>query len=904
MSSLTINIAKYASGSWPDNIGDTTLFYSAGYTRHGSDVSGLFLDNPPVLSPKHASLVWRYNADVDHYILIHVQGSHVVSKALGRIYPFRAGYEVSRDDMNKIGFCLTSLFRAMPRIGRMPEGRVDAVAVVNVGNPIPTTAANTLRTHIIRAMLQEKPLYLAFDIMGEEFFGDGVFTGELQTLTSAIEGLPLNIRRYATFGFCVDEHYLDVLDDVPIIVYDRVSKMSVPQNAISMTWDEATTSPARIGEKEDALLRSIKLPGAQEPLLSFDNLKRAFKVGGMTSDQLRDSDWTIWRKLGNHFSQLGTNGWKAFRNYYSRMDAESQQAYVKAMRDVSLGWTMEGFHEDVFNLMDYDGDSVAKLQDKALPGYLYEGRHSFLFKKGLSEEQKGRLDGRFLRSLKLTEPQSVINWYGIFKKEGLDKNKGVTAVFGELFGTLVVPELKSMRKIVECMTKYSFVPTEYFKPPKQVSMPEGIRNLKPAYRELIETWVRDAAKGYSFGDIGAVIAAFGRILDSKSKDRSPESMALMQVGEEELFSLLSKGNDNQRYDNCEDLLDVGRALPKDWDDFFRDTLLPAVQHTLFGGKRNEAYRPLLSKEQLLDVHEWPRIAAIRKNHPLVYKVIRERLQTYFEQITTAKGLGSDIKTHFINAASLKREKKNPQDDKAIVKYKGNAAEAYPIISLFISTIKKSNSKMSKELDHLFRDLKGTRNWGKIRLVAWALTAVICAVGGLVAGKYLFSPEKPLTKDGLSIVWEGNQQCNLMQQLANVVDWDSVSMVKVDTLEVPHLTFNKSADLLPLSKAYYSLKGLEVPDTAKVRAYLFNEKGEPVGKEDTLTIVDGKPLLESVYDKKYRLRNIQVKGNTVDIPNKVLLDNDSTQLSTLDAKYYLMVVKYLTKKLPEDVTIAY
>ena len=97
-----IDIAQFASGSRTDHIGDTTLFYSAGYSRHANDVSGLFIDNPPVLSPRYASVAWLYHADVDKYLLLHVQGSHVVSTALGRNYPFRAGYEVSRDDMNQI----------------------------------------------------------------------------------------------------------------------------------------------------------------------------------------------------------------------------------------------------------------------------------------------------------------------------------------------------------------------------------------------------------------------------------------------------------------------------------------------------------------------------------------------------------------------------------------------------------------------------------------------------------------------------------------------------------------------------------------------------------------------------------------------------------------------------------
>ena len=105
----TIHIAQFASGSRTDNIGDTTLFYSAGFSKHANDVSGLFLDNPPVLSPRYASLIWRYYADVDQYIAIHVQGSHVVNSAMGRSYPFRAGYEVSRDDMNAIDLTLAAM---------------------------------------------------------------------------------------------------------------------------------------------------------------------------------------------------------------------------------------------------------------------------------------------------------------------------------------------------------------------------------------------------------------------------------------------------------------------------------------------------------------------------------------------------------------------------------------------------------------------------------------------------------------------------------------------------------------------------------------------------------------------------------------------------------------------------
>ena len=134
----TINIAKRASGAQKDQIGDGTLFYTGEVSDFNKSLSGLFIDNPPVLSPDYASLVWRYNHGQDRYILIHVQGSQVVSEAMGRYYPFRAGYEVTRTDMNKIGFDLTSLFAALPRISTMTYGRVDLETVVSKNLSVPT----------------------------------------------------------------------------------------------------------------------------------------------------------------------------------------------------------------------------------------------------------------------------------------------------------------------------------------------------------------------------------------------------------------------------------------------------------------------------------------------------------------------------------------------------------------------------------------------------------------------------------------------------------------------------------------------------------------------------------------------------------------------------------------------
>lgn len=900
----TINISKFASGSWPDSIGDTTLFYSEAYSHHASGLSGLFLDNPPVLSPKHASLVWRYYADVDKYIVIHVQGSHVVSRALGRIYPFRAGYEVSRDEMNAIGVNITSLIQAVPRIDAMPEGRVALATDVEVKETIPSEKALTLATYVKAALLQGKTLYVALDNVGEQYFCDGVFSKELQVLTEAVDSMPVDLRRYASFGFCVDEHFADVLEGVLVVVYDKASQMVPPDDALSVTWEQALATPAKLGNKEEKLLQTIILPGKKEPLLTREQLTRAFKIVAMPVEQLREGDWTIWRALGNGFDLLDTKGWDAFRRYYKQMDSATKEAYAKWAHTPSLEWTLEGFHEDVFNLMQYKDDEVVGLQKKALSGYLKERRHSFLFRKGMSDEVKQMLDGKFVKSLQFGNPQSIIDWYEIFKRHECHENNGVQAAFGELFGQFVVPKLNSMKKVVECMKKYPFVPTKYFNPPKDVAIPDDFKSLKPAYRQLIEKWVSEAAQDYSFADIGALLKAFYRVLDASSKEgRSPEQVALEKVEEKELTSLLAGGKAPEVLNNSERLLEVARDLPRAWDDFVRYTLLPSVQHALVGGKKGQTGQPLLSKETLLDVSKWLEIAKLKETHPLVFKVVEKRLKTLFEDASTQK-MGKDIKEHFIHSKSLEREKKKKDEEKdgKTIKYKNKAEEAYPIIRLYISTIKKTNKKMSNELDHLFRDLrKKTRNWKFWGLIVG--TAVICAFGGLMSGKYLFAKAPAQQSSDIAIVWKGDKTSNLMTQLACLAEWDSISNVKVDTFEVSHLKLEKTSDLKPLSDAYYSMTSAVV-DSAMVTACRVNEKGELDEKKDSLNVDEVNPLISLVCNNPYRLMDVKVKDTVITIPNDKILGKDSTLKSTMDAKYYLSVVKYLSKALPEDVNFAY
>ena len=412
----TINIERQAFGSRTDNIGDTTLYYSANCSSHSSDVKGQFLDNPPKLSPRHASLVWRYNADVDKYLLIHVQGSHVVNSALGRQYTFRAGYEVSRDDMNAIGFSLIPLFQAMPKMANMPSGRVEAQTEVNTNLGKGISGSNSLASHLLKSVMDGHPLYISIDSNEDSLQNDGVFeSSELKTLLATIDNIPVDKRRYVTFGFCVDDHYASVLEEVPVIIYLKGSQITIPQKACHMTWKEATTSFA-----SQPLLDTAQIwRGADTPLLTQEQLTIMRKtVNG--ADSLKGEEWSVWTDLGHQLSELKIDSWEAFATWHEQMDEKTRIQLIDAVKEQSLSWRMEGLTEDLYKIMDYSQEQEQELQEKPFVDYLLqtEGfKYGFLYPKGLTKHLKDFMKNElFLKTLVITAKDSAIKWYDIYQQ--------------------------------------------------------------------------------------------------------------------------------------------------------------------------------------------------------------------------------------------------------------------------------------------------------------------------------------------------------------------------------------------------------------------------------------------------------------------------------------------------------
>lgn len=367
----TINIERQAFGSKADFIGDNTLFYSADCSDHVIDVRGQFEDNPSRLSPHHASLVWRYNADVDNYLLIHVQGSHVISESKGRQYTFRAGYEVSREDMNTIGFHLTALFQAMPKMENMQSGRVEAKAEVDTSFHYNVSPSDCLASHLLKAVMDSQPLYISLDGNIEGLKNDGIFESlELKILLATIDSIPVDKRRYVTFGFCVDDHYASVLEDVPIIIYLKDSQLTIPQEVCNLSWKEATTVPA----SQPLLKVGQKWWGADEPLLSREQLAVMRKTVNGT-DSLVGEEWSIWTSLGHKLTELKVDAWADFFRLYKQMDENTRVQLIDTVKDTDLSWTLEEVMKTIVLVREkkshpLEDEYVRKIDKKTLSGLL------------------------------------------------------------------------------------------------------------------------------------------------------------------------------------------------------------------------------------------------------------------------------------------------------------------------------------------------------------------------------------------------------------------------------------------------------------------------------------------------------------------------------------------------------
>lgn len=662
----SIKLYKIAQGSWPETIGDGTLFYTEDCSRWARNVGGSFIDNPPRLSKDCAGLVWRYYQDTDRYLLVHVQGSQVVNAGLGRVYSFRAGYEVSRDDMNAISFNIPAVLKVVPRIATMKGGRMPLETEVDAGTSWPT-GGEELKENILNAFYGGKRLFISLDVPDRRYHEDGIFKAqELAALLGAIKGMPKDVQRYMSFALCVDNNYNAVLEDVLVVVYLK-DRMKVPENVIDVTWEKANTG--KIVPRAEPF--AFTLPGGDAPLMPFSQIQESVVVSHKKTAELQGEEWTTWKRIGHKLSEIVTNDWETFASYYGRMDETTSREYIETVKAKSVNWNLTGLSEELYKLMGYDDEQRSLLQHKTdvLKSVLLGDKtYSFLFPKGkLPKDISSSLNAEFIRDINLTSKDEVETWYGIFQDNDRVDDIPVKKAFASLVVAYVIPSLTSLEEVMDCMQKYPFVPASSYGKPKNTPLPSSQKfaQLTPEQKEKVNEWIKEEAEAYQFESVNDIIESLGKT----KKQKTMESEALERLTKEKVAHLLTKSEN--RVFSCENLLDA--IVKGAWKDKPDGVLLSAVLEVLYDEPGNG-----LSEETLLDASNWAEICKKYKAFPHVFFLVKNRFASFVEKRllspkdgeTKAVEMAEKVKSLFV-LSNENRNESNPVSSTSIQTHSQN-----------------------------------------------------------------------------------------------------------------------------------------------------------------------------------------------------------------------------------------
>ena len=318
-------MSKIAYGSLSTTIGDATLGYSSGVSFKAQEVCGLYIDIPPVLSRNYSTLLWQYYADTDNYMVTHVQGRHTEDRAMGRIFSYRAAFEVSRDEMNRTGFSVGNIMQSIPRIMQYQKSEVwsEETEMTKYKPSAKADKVKELAQLIICAIITKRRLFISIPTQDRVLRENGIFASEeFRTLIEAIDTLDISIRRYASFAFCADEHYQKSLSDILITIYVRESNIQVPQEAMKLDFEQMGTQFS-IQEKVSDFISILKtMPGAKEKLLPLSQMMQKLhsdkalldKVRTMKHTDFTPSDYKIWLSDNHSFNELTADSWTGFNH--------------------------------------------------------------------------------------------------------------------------------------------------------------------------------------------------------------------------------------------------------------------------------------------------------------------------------------------------------------------------------------------------------------------------------------------------------------------------------------------------------------------------------------------------------------------------------------------------------------
>ena len=334
-----INITKYVKGSQPDSAGDRTLYYTENYSKYGQMKCDGLSDSDMRLSPERSTFVATYSKSEDAYVFLHVQAQHWIFAGGARRYSYRGAFGVSRTDAEKVGN-VKSLVLNLPRIGSLEKynGNVDAACeITNYNLAVPDDSAKNLASHIASAMCRGKHLYITIEenqlgaAKGDEIFDNNKFL----MLLAAIDMLPANIRRYATFSFLADDNYSTITEDLAVNVCLKGCETAKKANDEVLAWKEAIGAPASLAA--DAAQGILGLTQDDGKLYGLDEIFKYIASlpainAKMTEGKYSEVDtieWKLWLLAGNDIAGVRVTTWDEYSKVKAALDSKTADAFAK-----------------------------------------------------------------------------------------------------------------------------------------------------------------------------------------------------------------------------------------------------------------------------------------------------------------------------------------------------------------------------------------------------------------------------------------------------------------------------------------------------------------------------------------------------------------------------------------------
>ena len=334
-----INITKYVKGSQPDSAGDRTLYYTENYSKYGQMKCDGLSDSDMRLSPERSTFVATYSKSEDAYVFLHVQAQHWIFAGGARRYSYRGAFGVSRTDAEKVGN-VKSLVLNLPRIGSLEKynGNVDAACeITNYNLAVPDDSAKNLASHIASAMCRGKHLYITIEenqlgaAKGDEIFDNNKFL----MLLAAIDMLPANIRRYATFSFLADDNYSTITEDLAVNVCLKGCETAKKANDEVLAWKEAIGAPAALAA--DAAQGIFGLAQDDGKLYNLDEIFKFIaslpaikaKMAEGKYSEVDTIEWKLWLLAGNDIAGVRVTTWDEYSKVKAALDSKTADAFAK-----------------------------------------------------------------------------------------------------------------------------------------------------------------------------------------------------------------------------------------------------------------------------------------------------------------------------------------------------------------------------------------------------------------------------------------------------------------------------------------------------------------------------------------------------------------------------------------------